>query len=57
MDSLKVVPGSHSETGATFSNDGDGVTTVKVEEVTDIQDEEGPVPISCSVIKCEHEVS
>jgi hypothetical protein len=57
MDSLKVVPGSCSETGATFPDDGDGVTTVKVEEVTDIQDEEDPVPMSCSVIKCEHEVS
>jgi hypothetical protein len=56
MDLLKVVPGSCSETGITFPDDGDGATSVKV-EVTDVQDEEDPVPISCSVIKCEPEVS
>jgi hypothetical protein len=57
VDLLKVVPGSCSETGATFSDEGGGVTSVKVEEGTDIQKEEDPVPVSCSLIKGEHEVS
>lgn len=57
VDVLKVVPSSCSETAATFSDDGGGVTSVKVEEVTDMHEEEDPVPISCSVIKGEHEVS
>lgn len=57
LDVLKVVPGSCSETGATFPDDGGGVISVKVEEVTDIHEEEDPVPISCLVIKGEHEVS
>jgi hypothetical protein len=58
VDLLKVVPGSCSETRATFSGDGGGVISVKVEEVTYIEEaEEDPVSISCSVIKGEHEVS
>jgi hypothetical protein len=57
MDLLKVVPGSCSETGAPLSDDGDGVISIKVEEGTDIQEVEDPVPISCSLIKDEHEVS
>jgi hypothetical protein len=57
LDVLKVVPGSCSETGAPFSDDGGGVISFKVEEGTDIQEEENPVLVSCSVIKGEHEVS
>jgi hypothetical protein len=56
MDFLKVVPDTCSETDAT-SDDADVITSVKVEEVTDIQAEEDPVPISCLVIKGKHEVS
>jgi hypothetical protein len=52
MDMLRVVPGTFSET-----DDADVITSVKVEEVTDIQAEEDPVPISCLVIKSKHEVS
>jgi hypothetical protein len=46
-------PGSHSETccaGVEFIN-------VKVEEMTDIEDDESPVSISSPAIKGEHEVS
>jgi hypothetical protein len=57
VDLLKVVPGLCSETGAKFYDDGGGVISVKVEEVTDIQEVKNPVPISCSLIKGEHEVS
>lgn len=57
VDVLKVVPGSCGETGATFSDDGGGVINVKVEEGTDIQEVADPVPMSCSLIKGEHEVS
>jgi hypothetical protein len=58
LDLLEVVPGSCSETGATFADDGNGVISIKV-EVTDIheEEEEDPMPISCSVIKGEHKVS
>jgi hypothetical protein len=58
LDLLKFVPGLSSETGATFSDGGGGINSVKVEEVTDVQEEEEvPMPISCSLIKGEHEVS
>jgi hypothetical protein len=57
VDLLKVVPGSCNETRATFFDDGSGVINVKVEDVTDIQVEEDPVPLSCSLVKGEHEVS
>jgi hypothetical protein len=57
FDLLKDVPGSCSERGATFSDDGDRAISVKVEEVTDLQEVEDPVSISCLLMKCEHEVS
>jgi hypothetical protein len=57
VDLPKVVPSLCNETGATFSDDGGGVIIVKVEEVTDVQEVDDPVPISCSIIKGEHEVS
>jgi hypothetical protein len=53
VDLLKVVPGSYSETCPISSNDGNEGIEVKVEAVTDIQEEEDLVP----VIKAEHEVS
>jgi hypothetical protein len=43
--------------GATFSDGVGGINSVKVEEVTDVQEEEVLMPISCSLIKGEHEVS
>jgi hypothetical protein len=56
LNLLEVVPGSCRETGATLSDDRVGIISIKV-EVTDIQGEEDPVPISCSLIKGEHKVS
>jgi hypothetical protein len=53
VDLLKVVPGSYSETCPTSSNDGNEGIEIKIEAVTDIQEEEDLVPI----IKAEHEVS
>jgi hypothetical protein len=53
MDLLKVEPGSDSET----CHDGNQVIDIKVEEVTDIQEEEDPLRRTFTVIKTEHEVS
>jgi hypothetical protein len=52
MDSLKVEPGSDSET----CHDGNQVIDIKV-EVTDVQEEEDPVLITFPLMKTEHEVS
>jgi hypothetical protein len=55
---LKVVPGSCSETNLTSSHDGNQVINIKVEKVTDIQEEEeDPLLTEFPVIKAEHEVS
>jgi hypothetical protein len=50
---LELVPGSYSET----CYNGNQVINIKVEEVTDIQEEENPVPETFPAIKAEHEVS
>jgi hypothetical protein len=55
MDLPKFVPGSYNETCLT-PDDESQIINVKV-EITDEQDEEDPVPITCPVIKPEHEVS
>jgi hypothetical protein len=51
MDLMKVVPGSYSETHPTSYDD------IKVEEVTDIQEEEEDPLLTFPVIKEQHEVS
>jgi hypothetical protein len=57
MDLLKVVPGSYSETCLTSSHVGNQVTDIKVEDVTDILEEDDPISTTLPVIKAEHEVS
>jgi hypothetical protein len=52
MDLLKVGPGSDGET----CHDGNHAIYIKVEDVTDIQEEEHPVLITPSLIKAEQEV-
>jgi hypothetical protein len=56
MDSQRDVPGSHSEACAS-SLDGVQAVNIKVEEFSDIEDGEGPVPMTVVEIKAEHEVS
>jgi hypothetical protein len=57
MDSLKVKPNSCSETCATSSNDGNQVTSMKAERISDIGEGEDPLLIKFPAIKVEHEVS
>jgi hypothetical protein len=52
MDLLKDVPGSDTE----MCYDGNQVTDVKAEDVTDIQEDEHPVLVACPVIKTEQVV-
>jgi hypothetical protein len=52
LDLVKVEPDSGSEA----YHDGNHFITIKVEKVTDIQEEEGPV-LTFPVIKAEDEVS
>jgi hypothetical protein len=57
MDLLKVETGVCSETCPTSSHVGSEVISVKVEEVTDTQEEEDPLLIRLPDINSEHEVS
>jgi hypothetical protein len=50
---LKVLPGWYGETCYPAVQ----VMSVKVEEFTDVEEEEEPVPKTSPVIKTEHEVS
>jgi hypothetical protein len=56
LDSQKDVPGLHSEACASSSH-SDQVVNIKVEEVSDVEDGEDPVPMTFVEIKAEHEVS
>jgi hypothetical protein len=56
MDLLTAVPGSCSETCLTSSDGGNEFTTIKVEEVSYIAEEEGLEPKTSAVIKAEPEV-
>jgi hypothetical protein len=56
LDSQKDVPGSHCEARASSSHSVQAVN-IKVEEVSDVEDEEDPVPMTFMEIKFEHEVS
>jgi hypothetical protein len=54
--SQKDIPGSHSETCASSSH-SDQAVNIKVEEVSDSEDGEDPVPMTFVEIKAEREVS
>jgi hypothetical protein len=56
MASLKIEPGSISETCPTSSHDGDQIIDIKV-EVSDTQQVEDPLLIALPEIKPEHKVS
>jgi hypothetical protein len=49
-DLVEVVPGSYSEIYVTSQD-------IKVEELSDVQEEEDPLLLRVPVIKTEHEVS
>jgi hypothetical protein len=55
--SQEDVPGSCTETCPTSSRDANQAINVKVEEVSDVEEEENPVPISFPGIKPEQAVS
>jgi hypothetical protein len=57
LGSQKDVPGLHSEACASSSLDGVHAVNVKVEELSDFEDTEDPVPMTAVGIKAEHEVS
>jgi len=57
MDILKDEPGSCDEVCVTSSGDGSQFLFIKVENVTDIKEEDGAEPLTSTVIKTEHEVS
>jgi hypothetical protein len=57
MEVEKHVPGLCSETCPVSSQDVDLVMSVKVEEVSDMQEEDVPVPTTWRAIKAESEVS
>jgi hypothetical protein len=52
MELLNVVPGSDSET----CHDGNQDVSVKVEDVTDMQEVEQPLQVTSPLIKAEQEV-
>jgi hypothetical protein len=57
IDLQNVVPDSYSETCETYPYDGSQIMNIKVEDVTDMKEEEDPVEITFPVIKAEQEVS
>ncbi|PNF36704.1 hypothetical protein B7P43_G13310 [Cryptotermes secundus] len=52
---VKDEPSSHSEACPSWSHDGDQAVNIKVEEFSDIEDGEKPVPMTVVGIKAEHE--
>ncbi|XP_023704688.1 uncharacterized protein LOC111862998 isoform X4 [Cryptotermes secundus] len=52
---MKDEPGSHSEACPSLSHDGDQAVNIKVEEFSDIEDGEDPVPMTVVGIKAEYE--
>jgi hypothetical protein len=56
-DLEKCVPGSCDETYPTASHDASQAMNIKVEEVSDIEAEDHPVPMTFVGVKSEHEVS
>jgi hypothetical protein len=56
-DLEKNVRGPCSETCPISSHDSNHVINIKVEEISGIEEEKVPVPVTCQAIKAEHEVS
>jgi hypothetical protein len=56
MDSLKVEPGSYSETCPTPSHDGTQIIDIKVEEASDIETVKNSLLIPFPQVKAEHQV-
>jgi hypothetical protein len=56
VDIQKDIRGSYSQT-CQGSCDEDDVISIKVEDVSDIEEHKDPVPLNVSGIKTEHEVS
>jgi hypothetical protein len=57
LGSQKDEPGSHSEACPSLSHDGDQAVNIKIEEFSDTEDREDPVPVTIVGIKAEYEVS
>jgi hypothetical protein len=57
VDLLRTEAGSYGETCRASCHNGDGVIRVKVENITDTEERDDPVPIKYPVIKAEREVS
>jgi hypothetical protein len=57
MDLEKDVPGLCNETCPASSHEGNGGIRIKTEAVSDVEQEEDPVPVSLPGIKSEREVS
>jgi hypothetical protein len=57
VDLQKDEPGLHSEASPSSSEDGDQAVNIKVEDSSDIEDRENPMPMTVVGIKAEHEVS
>jgi hypothetical protein len=57
MDVLKDERGSCDEACVTSSGDGNRFLFIKVENVSDIKEEDSAEPLTSPVIKTEHEVS
>jgi hypothetical protein len=57
MDLEKDVPGLCSEVCPPSSHEGNGGIRIKTEEVSYVEQEEDPVPVSLPGIKSEREVS
>jgi hypothetical protein len=57
LDLEKDLPDFWSVTSPTSSHDANKFINTKSEEVSDVEEEEDPVPISFPQIKGEHEVS
>jgi hypothetical protein len=57
MDLEKEIPDLSSETCPASSHEGNGGFTIKTEMVSDVEQEEDPLPISPPKIKSEREVS
>jgi hypothetical protein len=55
--SQEDAPGSCTETCPTSSHNIFQTINIKVEEVSDVEEEEDPLPISFPVVEAEHEVS
>ena len=57
MDVLKDEPGSCDEACVTSSDDGSQVIDIKVEEDSDVKEDDGPELVTSPLTEAEHEVS